>query len=145
MSALSIQPLGKDVLFQFVLLEVLKKNSDSTHKLKTHLEQLATHFPEMNFSKLFESLAVGKRTKLKEVVLKLIPHFQDNENVLYFLLNHQKEFNKIYRKPIVSKLFKELFKGGLSEVKAFLIKRFSQREFHHLLPLVDKKMALLEE
>ena len=145
MSALSIQQPGKDVLFQFLLNEVLKKNDGSIHKMKNHLDQLATHFPEIDFSKLLETLTAGKRTKLKEFILKLIPHFHDNENVLYFLLNRQKEFNKFYRKPIVSKIFNELFKGGLSDAKAFLIRRFTQREFHHLLPLIDEKMALLEE
>ena len=113
--------------------------------MKNHLDQLTTHFPEIDFSKLLEAFAMGKKTKLKEIILKLIPYFHDNENVLYYLLNRQKELNKFYRKPIVSKLFKELFKGGLSDAKAFLIRKFTQREFHHLLPLIDEKMALLEE
>ena len=86
---------------------------------------------------------IDNLTRVSRLLLPLIRYYRDNENVLFFLLNHCEEFDRLYQSSCLVQLLDQMFPGGASEAKEFLIQRYAQRGFHHLLATISQKMASL--
>jgi hypothetical protein len=84
-------------------------------------------------------------TKLIQAIHELIPHFKDDENLLFFLLRHQQNLNRLYGKEFLSTLLLSLFPDGLQEMEEFLHTKYSARSFHHILPQISEHFAALRE
>lgn len=77
---------------------------------------------------------------LKKFILTILKTFEQNENVLFFLLRHHERFSLFFEKKFVFKFFSQLFsESRIEEVRAFLIHRYAMRGFDHLLPIINEK------
>lgn len=81
--------------------------------------------------------------KASKLIFNLLADFKDDENVILFLVNHTVEFENVYGKGTFKKWMEDLYSEGLSQVRQFLLIRYAQRGFDHLLPLIEDKFALL--
>lgn len=69
----------------------------------------------------------------------IIKKFSDNENVIFFILRHKEDFEKLFDESFVLNLIKVNYTHGLSDVKQMLLKNYSERGFHQLLPIIIEK------
>lgn len=70
-------------------------------------------------------------------LVKAIILLKDDENILYFVLRHTKQFDELYGIRFTSKLFKSLFGQSLGEARNYLVTKYSNRGFHELVPKID--------
>lgn len=83
--------------------------------------------------------------KLARTVTHTIPQFHEDENLLFFLIRHQTEFNDTYEGGFLLNLLKSLFPGGLKQLETFLFTKYTARSFHHLLPIISEKLVQLTQ
>jgi len=81
--------------------------------------------------------------KVGKLLFDLLPQYQDNPQVLYFVLCRHEQLDALYGESVVAKLFNSLFSGGLPEVEAFLCEKFARKGFNHLLPNIQKQLEML--
>jgi len=81
--------------------------------------------------------------EIRALLLDELITFRDDENVLFFLLRHQAEFDHVYSASMVSKTLETLFAEGLGAASNFLTGRFERRGFYHLIPLISQKIERL--
>jgi hypothetical protein len=100
------------------------------------------NLPELNnaLSKLNRCLK-----RIAKLALQMTQHFQRDENVIFFLMRNQEKLDMLYGRKFTKKLLLKMFPDGLEEVQAFLIKKYSLRNFDHLIPLIRKKIIYLND
>lgn len=92
------------------------------------------------FKKLSKSIK-----RLANLVSDAIVHYQDDENVIFFLVRHHRDLGELYENPsFVPKLLRKMFPKKLPEVQTFLTKSYKARGFHHLVPVIQERLAELE-
>lgn len=74
--------------------------------------------------------------KMGRLIAKLFLQFEDNEAVLLFLLQNHHAIDSVYQPQFVVKLFSKLFAKGISEAEKYIIKQYSRRGYHQLLPQI---------
>lgn len=74
---------------------------------------------------------------------KMLPQFTNNENVVLFLLKHQQTLAKLYGTNSLHNLLTKEFRGWKKEVSKFLEKKFAERGFSTLFPLIQNKLQEL--
>lgn len=77
-------------------------------------------------------------------IIKFLPPFYQDENVIFFLLRSREKLNNIYGDRFIANLFKEMFPQGPEKAKQLLIKKYSKRGFQHLLPMIISHISALE-
>lgn len=94
----------------------------------------------LNHPTFFEEFTLLSKLmkKIALLLFKMIPSFSEDENVLFFLLEHQNEIEKTSGKKFLLSVIKKVFKGGTSEMASFLYYRYSQRGFDHILPHIHR-------
>lgn len=80
----------------------------------------------------------------KALAFKL-QQFSDNENVIFFLLRHQNELDKIYGKQFVFKTINKMHSKGIEEATIFILKQYKNRGFNHFIPAIKKKISELKK
>lgn len=80
--------------------------------------------------------------KLGNAISKMILHFRNNENVLFCLLQRQKELDDFYGAAFTQKIFKKMYRN-LDDARLFLIDAYSQREFKELIPEITTSINSL--
>lgn len=81
--------------------------------------------------------------RLSNCALRVVEQFSRDENVLFFILRHKEQLDGVYDNGFVLKLMKRLFGRKLEQAKDFLTQKYDQRGFHHLIPVIHEKFALL--
>lgn len=76
--------------------------------------------------------------RMTKQIPRILAVYQNDENVLYFLLRNQNQLTNIYGSSFILKIFKTLFK---KERQAFqwLTKRYTERGFNHLMPTLHQQ------
>ena len=69
--------------------------------------------------------------------------FNQNENVVWYLVKHRKKADAIFKEERVKALFERYFPQGNIELRDFLIQRYSERGFYSLLPLIEAEVKNL--
>lgn len=92
--------------------------------------------------KMIEKVTVSMHN-LERLIVRLLLQFQDDENVIFFLLRHQSQFDEVYGSHFVVNLFKQMYPNGVQEAGHFLLKRYAKRGFSHILPSIASKIATL--
>lgn len=82
--------------------------------------------------------------RISSAVAKNILKFAEDENVLFFVLRNQHVFNALYAPHFVRGIFDRLF-SHLDEAEEFLIKRYVQRGFDNLIPIISDKIRHLQQ
>lgn len=82
--------------------------------------------------------------RLGKLITRLIQQFRDDENVVFFVLRHKESFDKAFGKRYVTKLFCRLYPKGLREAEHFLIKKYMDRSFDNITPMIKRLFTELE-
>ena len=83
--------------------------------------------------------------RLAKLIAKLIEQFWNDENVIYFILRHRREFDEVFGDKFVKSLLKKMYLGGVWGAASFLSKRFSKRGFEHLIENIETGIEELEQ
>lgn len=96
----------------------------------------------MNFTKKYTRLhaLIKKSAKCLSRVLTL---YQQDENVLFFLLRKKEPLATIYGPSFISKIFKTVFKGE-NQAFQWLKQKYMMRGFHHMTPLLHQQFNQID-
>lgn len=78
--------------------------------------------------------------KLGKKVVRIIQDFRHDENVIYFMLRHHQQLDSLYGENFVARLFKKFFPQKNKGVGEFLIQRYTERGFSHLIPVIQEEL-----
>lgn len=95
---------------------------------------------EINHLSLAVKKALNSIKKLMPVIKKIIPKYDDDENVLYFILRYSQSFDRYLGKGWTRKLFNQLHPQG---ILPFFKERFDSRGFDHLIPHISQRLEEL--
>lgn len=73
---------------------------------------------------------------ISKQIARILGSYQDNENVLFFILRWKDPLSKIYGADFITHIFKCFFQTD--QVSQLLIQRYLKRGFEHLLPLIQE-------
>lgn len=82
--------------------------------------------------------------RLGKLIVRLIQQFREDENVIFFVLRHKESFEKAFGKRFINKLFGRMYPKGLREVEHFLIKKYRDRSFDNIIPMISRLFNELE-
>lgn len=82
--------------------------------------------------------------RLSRILIRLLMNFKDDENVIFFLLRYKEQLDELYGPDSVIKLLQQMFPKGLQQAGHFLLKKYADRGFDNLLPLIKAKISELE-
>lgn len=83
--------------------------------------------------------------RLARLTAKVIPQFRNDENVVFYLVRNAKAIDALYGPNFTSKTLNKLIpKRAKSGVEQFLVKRYTDRGFEHILPLIRSNMSALD-
>ncbi len=74
--------------------------------------------------------------KIASLLQKIFMQYSDNENIVYFLLQHNRVFDQLYGPNTTLKTLTKMF-GSIRESEKFLIKEYQKRQFHHLVTMIQ--------
>lgn len=82
--------------------------------------------------------------KLRKLIAEIILSFNADENVLFFVLRHKEQLDKIYGAGFVKKIFRKMYPDGLAKADQFLRHRYTNRGFENLAVVITSKIAELQ-
>lgn len=88
--------------------------------------------------------AVNALNRLGKLIVRLIQQYRDDENVVFFVLRHKDAFDKVFGKRFLIKLFCRMYSKGLREAEQFLIKKYYERCFDNMGPMINRLFIELE-
>ncbi|KIC75935.1 hypothetical protein DB41_GW00070 [Neochlamydia sp. TUME1] len=83
--------------------------------------------------------------KIGRLIAKLFLQFEDDETILFFLLENHQIVDEVYKAPLVKKVFAKMFPQGLKTAEKYIIKQYSKRGYYHLLPQVLEAAKELQQ
>lgn len=78
-----------------------------------------------------------------QLIIKLLPKYTKDENLLFFLLRHYQEVEELIHPLKISDFFKNMSYQNHEELREFLISSYSKRGFYDLHTAIDKAFALI--
>ncbi len=112
-----------------------------------HLRQLKEKekYSESETTQLSKNLTRLKTTihKLGKETIRAIREFNQNENVIFYILRHAEQFDIAFGSGFVKKLIEDLYSEGLSEALQLLKNRYTLRGFDHLIPHISNCITAL--
>lgn len=88
--------------------------------------------------------ASGAMHRFAKIISRVIQQFRDDENVVFFVLRHKQQIDKLYGRRFIIKLLCRMYPKGLREAQHFLTKRYVDRNFDNLLPKLSAIFTELE-
>lgn len=82
--------------------------------------------------------------RFAKLIARLILQFKNDENVVLYVLRSHHFFDKIYGNRFTLKLFAKMYPKGIREGQQFLIKKYTERGFEKMLPVIDSAVAEIE-
>lgn len=82
--------------------------------------------------------------RFSRLVPTLLKQFRNDENVIFFLIRSQQQFDIAYEPRFVAKIVKKMYPKGLEGAKQFLISRYTDRGFVNLIPTIRTKIDELQ-
>lgn len=82
--------------------------------------------------------------RLSRLIMRHLLHYQDDENVVYFLVRHKKQLDGLYKPGYTANLIKKMFPKGKQDVSQFLLQRYAERGFDSLLPTIQTELTELK-
>lgn len=81
--------------------------------------------------------------RLVHLTGRIAAQFQTNENVVFFLVRNQKAIDALYNEGFVLSLLYKMFQKKISNVREFLVRRYTERGFEHLVPFINASVDQL--
>lgn len=82
--------------------------------------------------------------RFAKLIARVIHQFRDDENVIFFVLRHKQQIDKLYGRRFTFKLLCRIYPKGLREARLFLTKRYMERCFDNLPPIISTMISELE-
>lgn len=82
-------------------------------------------------------------SRLKRLIAEVVLEFRKDENVLFFILRQHEKLESLHREGFTKKILQKMYPKGLKELERFMIKGYTARGFHHLLPFIRTKIEQL--
>ncbi len=101
-----------------------------------------------NYVSLYQLLdrLLDNVNRVSRLILKILFRYREDENVLFFLLGHQRDFDFLYQTEFVLKILKKMYpRGGVKEVKELLEKKYAERGFYGLVETISERVAFLDD
>jgi len=92
-----------------------------------------------------EEKILSELKKIGKAVPKLFLKFTKDENVLFFILRHKKDFDSLLGNGFVKKMIAKSYPKGHEEAESFLTLRYTKRGFTGLLPVIKTLMQDLKK
>jgi hypothetical protein len=119
------------IQFHDLLLTV---NEFPSSQWKNYIEELEA----------LESKIISNGEKFSKLLPKIIQRFSEDENVIFFVLRHCKEFDQLFHEGFVKKILSKLDHGTLNDVEKYLVKQYRKRGFTQLLSVISEKFENLK-
>lgn len=87
---------------------------------------------KQNLKQVTEKINRGMR-RCARLLAQIIFSFRSNENIIFFLLHHYSHITAFYAPQILCKLISKMHPNGFKGVQEFLLDRYEERGFDHLL------------
>jgi hypothetical protein len=128
------------------------KSTKPAHASFTATKETLTRLDDTLNSAWMQGMAVSQKQspmrtlkkllqKLPNLIARLLISLPPDENLYYLLLKHAEECNETFGQPFLASLFVKDRPQGLNETMQFIVKRYQERGFAHLIPTIQKKMA----
>lgn len=89
--------------------------------------------------KLIDNIRLTSR-----LMIKVLVHKKEDENILRFLLDNQEDFDAVYRKSFVQRILKMMYPKGMKHAKDLIVEKYVRRGFLGLLEPISEQFAKLE-
>ena len=111
------------------------------HDLTFNLKKQSIDEWEGSFKQIctFVDKIFKKITQFSKLLPKIIQEYSENENVIFFILRHKKEFDDLIHPDFVRNLFNMHYNEGAVEAEKMLLDQYSKRGFYQLLPIIMEK------
>lgn len=96
---------------------------------------------QLNLIRNHLSMLLNNMRHISKLIMHTIYRYRRDENVIFFLVRNYSVWNRLYNQKLILKLISRMYPGGLSELKNFLIKRYTKRGFDFLIPSIKKSIA----
>lgn len=88
--------------------------------------------------------ACGAMHRFAKLIPKIIHQFKEDENVIFFVLRHHQQLDKLYGKRFIYKLFSRIYPNGMQDVQNLLNTNYLARNFDNITPVIARMIAELE-
>jgi len=85
-----------------------------------------------------------KLKKINSILNGIAIHYDQDENVLFFILRHHEEFYNLVGPQYVVSLISNSFDNNLKKAERWLKQRYKKRGFQRLLPIIESKFHELK-
>lgn len=108
------------------------------HRLESHSQKLSMLFRAgEKFSAPFQALT----KELALILFRALEYFEDNETVLFFVIRHAKRIDTHFGEQTTLELICKRY--CMEQLSAFIHKRYHERGFDHLHPLIEKHIKAI--
>lgn len=90
-----------------------------------------------------EGKIVSNAEKFAKLLSKMVNRFSDDENVIFFVLRHSRDFDELFHVGYTKNLLRKVGSTSLAELEKSLIKKYRKRGFTQLQPIITEKFATL--
>lgn len=138
--ALLLRNAANDEKEIIALLHYAEKTWQAVMQAKDHLHEdnhrkILLHY----FEKANTSLQ-----RFSKVIVRIVPQFRDDENVVFCILRNKEKLDRLHGPRFVAKMLGRMYSKGLKEAHHFLSRKYAERGFDHLLPVITKKISEVE-
>lgn len=88
--------------------------------------------------------ACSSMHRFSKLAARLIHQFREDENVIFFVVRHHQRFDRLYGNRFVYKLLNRMYQKGLRETQQVLVKKYTERGFDNILPIIQTNLAEIE-
>lgn len=106
--------------------------------------------PEEYWSGLFSQFQ-AQMAKLNNAIKRFLAtlshillQYASDENIIFFILRHVKDFDLVYYQGFVKNLFIQISPHGLENLKNSIVERYKNRGFDNLVPIINTKFEQIQ-
>lgn len=83
---------------------------------------------------------IDNMRRVSRLILRILIQYRTDENVLYFLLRHREDFDRLYKTQFVIKILKKMYPRGIKEAGELLVEKYSRRGFDSIIPAINHQI-----
>ncbi|CRX38479.1 hypothetical protein [Estrella lausannensis] len=141
--------LARDILEDHAAERILRRSANQAWGFAIEMESLVQNLQKGPRASTPENVEQIKRQgekialelkKMGRTIPGLFAKFAKDENVLFFLVRHKKDFDKFQGAGFVKRLLIKTYPKGIAEAEEYLIYRYKKRGFDDLIPAIGMFM-----
>lgn len=119
-----------------LFLKLLQDGHEAWSQCLSVLDQIRKKEPNFKSLKTQVTKALAAIMQLTPTIEALLPTYQNDENILYFLLRHKEELDRTHEAGWTKKWFKRLQPKGAD---TFMIERYQARGFNEMIAEIQER------